>query len=124
MATTNTVIPTELPTLTLEQVRQKLVALLSEAGDLGAYIESVIDGKIVIKNFTLPYRPGCSTKPKQTVVGQSVPDYRLQRVSDAILSINEDFQLGRQLRLALSAVQPACLGTDDMEFAPPPPQPS
>jgi hypothetical protein len=117
MATTNTTtIDSAMPPLNLEQVRQKLLALLSDAGDLSAYIEQVTDGKVVVKNFTLPVQPGCSTLPKTTLIGQQVPDQRLERVRDAILSVNEDFRLGRPLRLEVASGQPACFDSDGMEI--------
>jgi hypothetical protein len=120
MATTNTLNATELPALTLEEVRQKLVTLLSEAGDLSAYIESVTQGEIVIKNFSMPLRTGCSSKPKPTLVGQTVAEHRLERLREAIRSINEDFREDRPLRLKLSKNQPSCLDDKDREIPPSP----
>ena len=118
MATTNTIsMAGALPPLNLEQVRQKLVALLSCASDLSAYIEEVKEGKIVVKNFGLPNQPGCSTLPVSTLIGQSVPDQRLERVRDAIALVNLAFQGDGSLPLFLSKTQPACIDANGLEIA-------
>jgi len=105
-------IPENLPPLNLEQVRQKLVALLSDAADLGAYIDRIDDdGTVVVKNFDLPpVTPGCPTLPKTTRIGTGVPAARIDRALLAVVSANTDFAAGAALRIRLSGDQPACVG--------------
>lgn len=122
MCTANTETTTgPLPPLTLEQVRQKLVAFLSHAGDLGSYIERVDEGIITIKDLSIRHPSGCSTQPKPTVIGKAAPQELLERVHDAIASVNEDFEQGRPLRLVLSRAQPACIDVNGREIPPPAP---
>lgn len=104
-----------LPLLNLEEIRLKLVLLLRDAADLSAYIEKVEEGRIVVMDRASELfspRPGCSTTPKPTLMGEPVRSDRLERVRQALQLANEALLKNRSLPIELSRVRSGCVGPD------------
>lgn len=106
-----------LPPLNLEEVRAKLVRLLSDAAELSAYIEAVRDdGTVVVKDFSQPpVNASCVPIPLPTRVGEAVGQTRLEKSIGALRTANEDFGSGQALRIVLSALRPACVARETGE---------
>jgi hypothetical protein len=99
---------TPLPAQSPEQIRARMEVLMRQLGNLSAYLESVGDGKIVVKNFF--QKAECLPKlPKPTKPREPVDDKQLALMIEAIRTANTSLAADEHIDVRVALPAPACM---------------